>query len=711
MKLHFRFGLLVLALVLAVGAICFAGNRAVTGMGASVHRVVHTDMTRVLLVTSVRRLFRSMVVLERDYLLEKNPEKRRGITAQVKKTRAELEQALTAYDGIAPTEDRAAWASLRAAADRWEALDDRVTAMADSGDAAQALGLSQEHAKDPVSWEVVIADLVKANEARLNAQVVATDSIDRSSRRLLYGVSGLAALLALTLGTIVFRGIRRNMTDVMNLAQNLEGLVAQRTKALEHRERAMQLVLDSTGEGLLSVDLQGRVQPERSKAVSAWFGEPSSDPNEQLSQLLFPDDEKQRLHCENAFAQLAEDFLPFDINADQMPRRTVRGDRHLALSYRQVLEDGVFSKILIIVSDVTERIASERAEREAKEQQAVITCLIRDRSGFLRFIDDSEELLATISTEKSRTELQRHLHTLKGNTSIYAFRSVAERCHHLEEVLTEREGVLTADECAELTAIWRARLASIEEFIRTGTADVVEVEEVEIRTLTTHLRERRDYGELLSIVEGWRWDRMSEHLVRLRAQVERLSAQMCKPVQVNVVHNGVRIPPDFLKEFWPTLVHVVRNAVDHGIEEPDAREAAGKEGEGRVTLEAREEGGQLVVEIGDDGAGLDTQALLSKARAAGIALGDDPVVEALFADGVSTRDEVSEISGRGVGMGAVRAACVAAGGHVAVRSETGRGTTFVFRFPLPAWIGGRSVRPGSLPAAATRLRSKAPRAS
>jgi two-component system chemotaxis sensor kinase CheA len=147
----------------------------------------------------------------------------------------------------------------------------------------------------------------------------------------------------------------------------------------------------------------------------------------------------------------------------------------------------------------------------------------------------------------------------------------------------------------------------------------------------------------------------------------------------------LRVPADAFAEFWAVLAHVVRNAVDHGFETAEERAAAGKSPKNRVRLRAfaLDERG-FVLSLSDDGRGIDWEKVARKAVAAGLPSATQADLEqALYADTISTRDQVSETSGRGVGLGAVRAAVTALGGSIEIESDLGRGTTFRFTLPWP----------------------------
>jgi two-component system chemotaxis sensor kinase CheA len=148
------------------------------------------------------------------------------------------------------------------------------------------------------------------------------------------------------------------------------------------------------------------------------------------------------------------------------------------------------------------------------------------------------------------------------------------------------------------------------------------------------------------------------------------------------------------------LTHLVRNAIDHGLERPEARQAAGKPATGCIRLGAYQQGGNVFLEITDDGRGLDRDKILAKAHASGLvsadeALTDEQVFALIFRPGFSTADAITAISGRGVGMDVVRQNVEALGGSIAIQTELGRGTTFRVKLPLTlAIVDGQVVAVG-----------------
>ena len=166
-------------------------------------------------------------------------------------------------------------------------------------------------------------------------------------------------------------------------------------------------------------------------------------------------------------------------------------------------------------------------------------------------------------------------------------------------------------------------------------------------------------------------------------QARSLAARLGRAeLEVEVEANRLRLSRVALAGFWASLTHVVRNAVDHGIESAEERAKAGKPLRARLALRAMRVAGEVGIEVSDDGRGIDWRAVASRAKAMGLPhQSPRDLTHALFVDGLSTRADVSEVSGRGIGLGAAQSECEKLGGSATVVSEPGRGSTLRFTFP------------------------------
>ncbi len=187
---------------------------------------------------------------------------------------------------------------------------------------------------------------------------------------------------------------------------------------------------------------------------------------------------------------------------------------------------------------------------------------------------------------------------------------------------------------------------------------------------------------------------------RFPRMVHDLSSKMDKQIELVISGEHTELDKTIMEKIGDPLVHLVRNSIDHGIETPEERVAAGKSETGTVSLNAYHQGGNIVVEIKDDGKGLDKDKILAKARERGLlqeneSLPDDKVFDLIFQPGFSTAAVVSDVSGRGVGMDVVRRNIRDLGGSVEIQSEQGTGTTMLIRLPLTlAILDGQLVSVG-----------------
>ena len=188
---------------------------------------------------------------------------------------------------------------------------------------------------------------------------------------------------------------------------------------------------------------------------------------------------------------------------------------------------------------------------------------------------------------------------------------------------------------------------------------------------------------------------------RFPRMVRDLSQRLNKQVDLKVIGEQTELDKTVLEKIGDPLVHLVRNSVDHGIEMPDVRAAAGKSPNGTVHLEAYHKGGNITIEVGDDGGGLNKDRIIEKARSRGLigsseVLTDEQTYELIFLAGFSTAEQTTDISGRGVGMDVVRRNIKELGGTIEVRSALGKGSRFIITLPLTlAIVDGQSVAVGT----------------
>jgi len=186
---------------------------------------------------------------------------------------------------------------------------------------------------------------------------------------------------------------------------------------------------------------------------------------------------------------------------------------------------------------------------------------------------------------------------------------------------------------------------------------------------------------------------------RFQRVVRDSAGKLNKKVQLKIVGEGTELDKGLIEKVSDPLTHLVRNSLDHGIETPEERVAKGKNPLGTITLKAAHQGGSIVIEVSDDGAGLNRERIIAKAREKGLpvsdGMSDADIWQIIFAPGFSTAAVITDVSGRGVGMDVVKKNIESIGGRVEIASQQGQGSTITIRLPLTlAILDGLSVAVG-----------------
>jgi two-component system chemotaxis sensor kinase CheA len=522
----------------------------------------------------------------------------------------------------------------------------------------------------------------------------------------------------------MFNQLRARNQELERLQQTLEARIEERTKALAQRNGEMGLLLDNLRDGVFILDAAGRMLPEHSAILGIWFG-PLRE-GEVFHRFFGRHAPDFGAQAAVAWDQLTEDVVGLDLALEQLPKTLVSGGRRFAFSYQAIGADGGLAsegelpeRYLVVVSDVTLELERQNLQRERRETLALFEHLLSDRQGFLAFEEEASAILARIlrrvsapatGTERAgaptaadhaqphdrdghgdgdgddspeRGALKRDLHTLKGNCMLFGLGSVATICHELESTLLDDGMGLGPADVAPLGERW-TRLTTDVDRLLGARRRTIEMTPEEHMALGRAVQEGAPPSVLARMLHELTLEPVEQRFHDFAGQARQLATRLEKRVVVEILPGDLRLERGPWAPFWAVFLHAVRNAVDHGIEPGGERLAAGKPEVGHLTLSARRltDGRRFVIEIADDGRGIDWDAL--RARQAERSGRDRPVeldrTELLFADGVSTAAAVTDISGRGIGMGALRAVTLQLGGEIAVQSERGAGTRLAITF-------------------------------
>jgi two-component system chemotaxis sensor kinase CheA len=476
----------------------------------------------------------------------------------------------------------------------------------------------------------------------------------------------------------------RDKERLQKFNESLEHKVEERTAELAKKNRDMRLVLDNVDHGLITLSADGRMAMERSSILDAWFG--ASRESVPLWQYLKPVSGSFATHFELAWEQITAGFLPLEICIAQLPVRLSTFEKTFTFRYSPLFRNGKLEGLLVIVTDISGELLREREESEQHELMQAFKRLMLDRAGFEDFMHETSAMIDGLVPAAVRGDvhgLRRTIHTLKGNSATLGLSRIAELCHAVEEKLQHDGDQSTEALLTELGQRWRAIASHVSQLLGMTEERVIEVPESGYADVVGLLAGGGKTSEALEQILMWPLEPLSRPFRRLGEQTVTLARRLGLEVDVRVETAGVRLDPARFRPLFSELTHVVRNAVAHGFQPSAERLARGKSPRNRFSLGAEIRGSSVVLEISDDGRGIDWEALRERVRERGLPCDShSDLVQSLFLDGISTRVDANELSGRGVGLSALKSRVDAMGGQVELRSSPSTGTTVVLTLPL-----------------------------
>jgi two-component system chemotaxis sensor kinase CheA len=375
------------------------------------------------------------------------------------------------------------------------------------------------------------------------------------------------------------------------------------------------------------------------------------------------------------------------------------------LEYKPVYnKEGVLELIVLIATD---RTAEYKAKEQARKMLAfatLVTAILKDKQRFRKFISATKELFNQIRVivngpefnEKLSNDVKRHLHTLKGAVGSFGMEEVKDYIHELETRLANHYDLTMMLEelhksVPELEQIFEDTLNEHREIFDEALAYTEPTREVAVSVLHKLNQMLIGLGPVVATVHT--------HFVQnvLSVPLRRIFAQYDTVLQDTATKLGKRVHPiDFIGEdlvivpekfesLLASFVHIFRNIMDHGIEPSEVRQEKGKGPKGRVVISFSSVGSgtDLMIKIRDDGKGIDVKAIKERLLAKGLPVKgtDQEIMNRIFDPSFTTVEKVTEFSGRGVGLDAVKAEIEKLGGTITVDSEIGKWTAFTIVIP------------------------------
>jgi sensor domain CHASE-containing protein/two-component sensor histidine kinase len=479
--------------------------------------------------------------------------------------------------------------------------------------------------------------------------------------------------------------------ELSNLAQAINRML----DAIARQHRNMEAILDHVPTGLLRCDAQGSIQSGYSQSCSTILQAPEGATQASFThQLIWDvlglkgrDAESFRLFYQQIFdiEWLAGDMLT------NLPNRIQLGTKHLALDASLIRTDaGAIDSILFSIADVTALI---EAELENAQHLSLLR-ILRNRDRFRDLCQRVFDLKGgdpAGDPQSALMEARRVLHTWKGEFASFGVKDIANQIHQIEEDLQNTEGLQL--HVVSIQGAVQQFLERHVEILHLNPAKLqkrmLSIDEQSLKDLEIQLQKAPDLKSVSSVYKSFLETILQEEAGKtfafLRDSALELAARLNKRVNVLVRGEEVRLPLQY-GDVLHGLLHLIRNALDHGLE--PSHERQGKSPLGTLSIEAQESPHELIIIISDDGRGIDRALVKKAALSKGLCtdekwqlLSPEQQLEFVMLSGFSTRREVTAISGRGIGLDVVASSLKKYGGSMHIASQPGLGTTITIRLP------------------------------
>jgi CheY-like chemotaxis protein/HAMP domain-containing protein len=487
--------------------------------------------------------------------------------------------------------------------------------------------------------------------------------------------------------------VQGSQEELENLNLGLEKKVTQKTEAIQN-------LLDHTHQGFLSFDSVFRIQPQFSQECIQIFGK-RIFPGAHAAELLFSH-VKEREDFEIWMANAFQEKISFAVICDLAPTRVTLDQRILNMEYQKIQnQDQIL--VMCILTDITDRLELEKQVLKEQSFAKMILRILQGREGFRGYYRDMLDLFKgahLVFEEPSQAKFEAHtrqIHTLKGNSGIFELLPIIEAFQDYENFLkqeTEKGGMPDLEKCSPFLEAIQGHFDRGLQELKAHLGDVIDWDEETVRISlidfqkilgTLRHKSKPLYRELLVYAHR----PFRELFLPFSALVSELSLRLQKATEpLNICGGEFLVDPNLYQDFMRSLVHIFRNALDHGIEPPDEREAMEKNPSGKIQVELSCKDEKIKIMISDDGRGINLDKVADHLLKKGLnspaeieSMSQDNLLNAIFTPGFSTSLGQNTISGQGVGMDAVRTEVLSMGGEISVESQSGQGTRFLLTLP------------------------------
>ncbi len=477
---------------------------------------------------------------------------------------------------------------------------------------------------------------------------------------------------------------KREIMEVRNqeLKKYSETLEAQ----VEARTQTIKTILSHVTFGFLVVDRNLVIDDEYTKSCQTLFGQQKLGGLTIIQALKMP--RRAAEHYALCMDQVFEDIMPSTVTLSQLPERFEINGRILRCEASIIRKNGSVDRILYTISDISQL---EAAQREAQTNR-ILVGILRRKEGFQEYMSEVKEQIQQAreqTHQKNQETVRRILHTLKGNAASWGLVDIAALVHSIED-----ESTITVKHVNDVEESFRVFIDTHTQIIGFEYAGLhetnFEVSSTQFDRLKTIISDLP--GKEASRLQNWTAVVLQKPASLLLGPIEefvaKLSYRLGKEVKFVTKGLDTLVDVDSMRGVLQSVMHLIRNSIDHGIEDQNQRGSKNTIGTIEFSIDRRDN--YYAVTVKDDGRGIDVEKLKKKAVALGLktqkeidGMNRQEQLDLVFLDGLSSADTTTEISGRGVGMSSILAAVRRVNGRFHIESRFGEGSTMRLEIPVP----------------------------
>jgi two-component system chemotaxis sensor kinase CheA len=500
--------------------------------------------------------------------------------------------------------------------------------------------------------------------------------------------------------------------------KSLSLMVEKRTHELKVSHRFIQAMVNSLDQGLVVFDKELICNKVHTVVSEKIFGiSPVGVP---FYTLVGKTLDNEINHVKDWSKILFSELIPFESAAALGPTTLITGKNFRDLNFKQVNldyypmrnDDNKVENIVVVATDMTKEIQSNEKTKAEQAFAKMILKILQNKNQFQLFIDEVEKIFSSLricnNTENDSFDLESamlYFHTLNGGFGLYQLYDLQllAREHESTLVLSRTDSNALSQLKEQYSFIvedfyrkWKKEVFDLDEILMTRFSQGVVAKEIEISDIQKVKKNIDNIGndELSKLYyNAFIYEPIEDYLRPYSDLVANLATKTGKKIHpLKIENGGLRIDPLPLNVFFNVLVHLFRNCVDHGIEVESSRMNKNKSPDGSIIINCniiKEKIPQLILSIRDDGAGIDPDIIkkrlkLNNPNESSVydSLTDKELILKIFDPFFTTRNEVTALSGRGVGMSAIKEVVDELGGSIEVESFVGKGTNFIFYLPL-----------------------------